>query len=107
MKVQQSRERKDNMKQHVEDTRSTAVRERAHDKSESWKSDSEKQEIQEKMEAAGTPGPAHKALDALAGNWKAEGKCWMEPGGSPNVSQGTAKTRWTLNVRFLEEEFHG
>jgi hypothetical protein len=67
----------------------------------------EKQEMQKKMEAAGTPGPAHKALEALVGNWNAEVKCWMEPGGAPEVSQGTATTRWILNGRFLEEEFRG
>ena len=59
------------------------------------------------MAAAGTPGLAHKALDALAGNWKAEVKCWAEPGAAPNVSQATAKASWALNGRFLESEFHG
>src|SRR5882724_8763172 len=95
------------MKPNIDDTGSTAVLERAEDKSGSWKSDAEKQEMQKRMEAAATPGPAHKALDAFVGNWKAEVKCWMEPGGAPNVSQGTAKTSWILNGRFLEEEFHG
>ena len=70
-------------------------------------SEADKQEMQKKMEAAGTPGPAHKALEPLVGNWKAEVKCWMESGGEPQVSQGTAKTNWTLNGRFLEEEFQG
>ena len=60
-----------------------------------------------KVEAAGTPGPAHQALEALEGDWKAEVKCWMEPGGSPEVSQATAERKWTLNGRFMEEEFHG
>ena len=95
------------MKHTVDDTGSTTVLDRVEDKSGSGKSDAEKQEMQKKMEAAGTPGPAHKALEAFVGNWKTEVKCWMEPGGSPNVSQGTAKTSWTLNGRFLEEEFHG
>ena len=95
------------MKQDIDNTGATAVRDRADDKSGSGKSDAEKQEMQRKMEAAGTPGPAHKALDALVGNWKAEVTCWMEPDGPPNVSQGTAKTSWILNGRFLEEEFHG
>ena len=60
-----------------------------------------------KMAAAGTPGPAHKALEPLVGNWKAEVKCWMDPDGPPSVSQATAKTKWVLNGHFLEEEFHG
>jgi hypothetical protein len=95
------------MKHTVDDTGSTTVLERPLSKSGPGKSDAEKQEMQKKMEAAGTPGPAHKALDAFAGNWKAEVKCWCESGGSPSVSQGTAKTSWILNGHFLEEEFHG
>ena len=63
--------------------------------------------MMKKMEAASSPGPAHKALDALAGDWKVEMKCGTEPGGSPQVTQGTAKAQWTFNGRFLEEEFHG
>jgi hypothetical protein len=64
-------------------------------------------EMMKKMEAAGTPGPAHKALDALVGEWKAEVKCWEEPGGSPEVTRATSTNRWKFNGRFLEEEFHG
>src|ERR1700685_3873883 len=95
------------MKHNVDDTGSTAVLEPAKVKSGSGKSDAEKQEMMKKMEAAGTPGPGHKALEAFVGNWKAEVKCWMEPGGPPNVSQGTAKASWILNGHFLEDEFHG
>jgi hypothetical protein len=64
-------------------------------------------EMMKKMEAAGTPGPAHKALQSLVGNWKAEVKCWMDPAAPPDVSPGTAKTSSMFNGRFLEEEFHG
>ena len=67
----------------------------------------DRDEMMKQMEAAGTPGPAHKALEPLVGNWKAEVKCWMDPDGPPNVSQGTAKTKWVLNGRFLEEQFQG
>jgi len=69
--------------------------------------DADKAEMMKKVEAAGKPGPGHQALNALEGNWKAEVKCWMEPGGSPEVSQGTAKASWKFDGRFLEEEFHG
>ncbi len=82
-------------------------RARTEEKSASQPADADKQEMMKKMEEAGTPGPAHKALEALVGNWKAEVKCWHEPGGSPQVSQGTAKAKWVLNGRFLEEEFRG
>ena len=88
------------------DTGSTAVLERPADKSGSGKEDAQKQEMMKKMEAAGTPGPAHKALEAFVGDWKAEVKCFHD-GGAPQISQGTAKSRWTLNGRFVDEEFHG
>jgi hypothetical protein len=65
------------------------------------------EEILRKMEAAGTPGPAHKALDALVGNWKAEVKCWHDPSGQPQTSHGSATAKWILNGRFLQEDFRG
>ncbi|HTI69256.1 MAG TPA: DUF1579 domain-containing protein [Candidatus Limnocylindria bacterium] len=77
------------------------------DKAGSGKPAIDKAELMKKVEAAGTPGPAHQALNAFVGEWKAEVKCWMEPDGPPNVSQGTSKTKWILNGRFLEEDFHG
>jgi hypothetical protein len=95
------------MKHTIDDDGGTAILDRPADKTGSRNSDAEKQEMQKKMEAAGTPGPSHKALDAFAGNWKAEVKTWCEAGGEPNVSQGTAKAGWILNGRFLEAEFHG
>jgi hypothetical protein len=60
-----------------------------------------------KMQTASAPGPGHKVLDALAGNWKSEVKCWMEPDGSAHVNQAASKAAWILSGRFLEEEFHG
>ena len=57
--------------------------------------------------AAARPGPAQQALNDLVGDWKAEVKWWHEPGGTPEVTQGTANIRWTLNNHFLEEDFHG
>jgi len=70
-------------------------------------SEVDQQEMMKKVEAAGTPGPGHKALQPLVGDWKAEVKCWMDPSGSPEVSQGSAKATWTFNGRFLQEDFRG
>lgn len=70
-------------------------------------SNTDKEEMMRKAEAAGKPGPAHKALEALVGDWKAEVKCWMDPAGAPEVTQGTANAKFKFNGRFLEEEFHG
>lgn len=88
-------------------TMTAPERPRAADKPASGKPSADQDEIRKRVEAAATPGPAHKALEALVGDWKAEVKCWMEPGQPPHVSQGTARGKWTLNGHFLEEEFHG
>jgi hypothetical protein len=62
------------MKHTINDTGATAVLERPEEKSGSGKSDAEKQEMQKKMEAAGMPGPAHKALDAFVGKLEGGGE---------------------------------
>ncbi|MGD0816312.1 MAG: DUF1579 domain-containing protein [Verrucomicrobiota bacterium] len=87
---------------------STATsRPRGAEKSGSTDQDFDQEEIMKKLQAAGTPGAAHKALDAFAGNWKAEVKCWMEQDAQPIVTHGMARTGWILGGRFLEEEFRG
>src|ERR1044071_6178913 len=94
------------MRQDVQDGGGVAVQDRSR-KVGAPMTDAQKQEMMKKVQAAATPGPAHKALEALVGNWKAEVKCWHEPGGQAQVSQGRASVKWVLNGRFLEEEFHG
>src|SRR5262245_6595500 len=64
-------------------------------------------EMMKKAEELGKPGPAHKALESLAGEWNIEGRCWMAPDGPPMVNKGTAKVRWILDGRFLQEDFNG
>ncbi len=99
------------MKHDVYDNESTATatagRARAGEKSASGKPGGEKEEMMKKAEAAEAPGPGHKALEHFVGNWKCEVKCWMDPGGQPDVSQATAQADWTMKGRFLEENFQG
>jgi hypothetical protein len=98
------------MKRNYEDTGTTATMnppQGVSDGDRSGKSDANKEGMMKKAEAAGKPGPGHTALEHYLGNWKAEVKCWMEPGGPPNVSHATAKMSWTMSGRFLEEDFHG
>jgi hypothetical protein len=97
------------MKQEVYDQGAvtTSDRPRTSDRFGSSKPGADQAEMLKKAEAAATPGPAHKALEALVGSWKAEVKCWMEPGAAPQVSQATAKNSWILDGHFLQEEFHG
>lgn len=95
------------MKHEVEDGLATGVAERGTRRTGAPLTDADKQEMQKRAEAAGRPGPEHKALEALIGSWKAEVKCWHDPSGSAEVSKGTAQTKWILNGHFLEEEFRG
>jgi hypothetical protein len=95
------------MKKDVYDENSAATSNRTRTESGSSKQEGDQAEMMKKVEAAGRPGPGHKALEPLLGDWKAEVKCWMDPNGKPEVSQGRAHASWTFNGRFLEEEFHG
>jgi hypothetical protein len=73
----------------------------------SGKPDPQTEEMMKKMEAAGTPGAAHKALEPLVGNWNAEVKMWMAPDAPPTVTKATAKSTWAMNGRFVQQEFNG
>ena len=67
----------------------------------------DKQEMMKRAETLGAPGPGHKALEHFVGTWKCEVKCWMDPAGPPEQSQATAEVRWTMNGRYLQEDFRG
>ena len=71
------------------------------------KAGGDKQEMMKKAEQAGKPGPGHKHLEQFVGTWKCDVKCWMDPNGQPEQSQGTSRTSWIMGGRFLQEEFQG
>jgi hypothetical protein len=79
----------------------------AADKNSSQKLDPKMEEMMKKAEAACIPGPAHKALEPLVGDWNAEVKMWMAPEAPPSITKGKAKSTWTLKDRFLQQEFSG
>jgi len=85
----------------------TGDRRQRGNESGSSKPEISKEEMMKKMQAAGTPGAAHKALNVFEGNWRAEVKCWSDPDGEANVSRATSRQSWKFGGRFLEEEFHG
>jgi hypothetical protein len=78
----------------------------ANDKSAS-QSSQKLEELLKQHQINAQPGEGHKALETLVGNWTAEIRCWMEPGGEPMVSKGKARTTWILNRRFVLQDFHG
>lgn len=77
------------------------------DKPAAQKTDPQMAEMMKKVEAAGTPGQAHKALEPLVGNWSAVVKCWTAPDAPPTVTKATAKATWVMKGRFVQEEFAG
>jgi hypothetical protein len=79
----------------------------AADKDASREPGSDMEEMMKKMEVAGTPGAAHKALEPLVGEWNAEVKTWMAPDAPPTVTRATAKAEWIMGRRFVQEEFNG
>jgi Protein of unknown function (DUF1579) len=52
------------------------------------------------------PGPEHKMLAKLSGNWTAEVKAWFGPG-EPKESKGTLARKMILDGRYLQETFDG
>ncbi len=66
-----------------------------------------KEEMMERVKAAATPGPAHRALESLVGNWDAEVRCWTERGGESEMNAGSAQGTWIMNGLFLQEDFKG
>lgn len=59
------------------------------------------------LEEAARPGPEHKRLEALAGEWKYSCKFWLDPNQPAIESSGTIKRQWILGNRFLEEHVSG
>jgi hypothetical protein len=95
------------MKRNHEDAGTATMNHRRNARDEQHEPSAADKEMMVKAEAAGRPGPGHKVLDHYVGDWKGEVKCWMEPGGDPQVSHATARIRWIMNGRFLEEDFQG
>jgi hypothetical protein len=54
---------------------------------------------------AGTPGPAHQALAASAGNYDVKVRSWHDPNGPAAESTGTVTRSMLLGGRVRAEEF--
>lgn len=63
--------------------------------------------MMEAMMKAGTPGEAHKKIDAFSGQWNAKVTFWPAPGADPMTMDGTSEARWILEGRYLEQRFKG
>ena len=70
-------------------------------------SEAEKQKMIAAYYELAKPGPEHKQLEALAGNWDEEVKFWMEPGKPPMTFKASCRNRMILGGRFLVSEATG
>jgi hypothetical protein len=61
----------------------------------------------EAMQKAMTPGPAHKQLGELAGDWTFTTKMWMDPSAPPSELPGTTSYRMILGGRYLQGDHRG
>ena len=61
----------------------------------------------EAMEKAGTPGDAHKKLEAVVGTFDVKVKMWMDPSTPPEESTGTSENTWVLGNRFVQMKYQG
>jgi len=80
----------------------------ASDKDDQAKKDSGQPDMEammKKMQELAAPGPEHKALALLAGEWEAEAKCSMM--GADTVNKGSCTKKMILGGRYLKEEFDG
>lgn len=56
---------------------------------------------------AGKPGPEHKKLEPLVGNWNFTLKMWTDPSQPPAELKGTIERKWVLGGRFVQESVNG
>src|SRR5262245_8687277 len=71
------------------------------------KANDKKNLFQEYLEKFGPPGPEHKLLEPLVGNWNAKVKFWTDPTQPPQASDGTLVRKSLFNGRFVQEDYDG
>src|SRR5262245_60310166 len=52
---------------------------------------------------AGKPGPEHKKLQPLVGQWTFTMKFWTDPSQPPAEFSGTIERKWIMDGRFIQE----
>lgn len=69
--------------------------------------DPKMQEMMKKAQEMGKPGPEHKVLSDLAGDWTYKSKFWHEPNGKPEETTGTSKLKMIMGGRWLQQDIKG
>jgi hypothetical protein len=60
-----------------------------------------------RLEAAATPGPAHRALDTRVGTWSAVVEIFTPFSPDPVTTTSTSEVEWILDGRFQQEHVSG
>jgi hypothetical protein len=63
--------------------------------------------MMEAMQKAGTPGEAHKKLEAIVGTFDTKVKMWMDPSKAPEESTGSSENTWVLGNRYVQMNYQG
>ncbi len=53
---------------------------------------------------AATPGPRHKLLEPMIGQWNFTGRFWMDPSSPPTDTKGVTERKWILGGRFIADD---
>ena len=67
----------------------------------------EQQAMMKAWQEAMIPGPQHAEMAKMVGEFTMTVKSYMEPGGEPDVSTGTASRKMIMGGRYLEETVTG
>ena len=67
----------------------------------------EEQAMMKAWRQAMTPGPQHAEMAKMVGEFNMTVKSYMEPGGEPDVTTGTASRKMIMGGRYLEETVTG
>ena len=59
-------------------------------------------DMNRRMMESMTPNRFHKKLERLLGEWDVEMRMWMNPGGPPMASKGTASWSWMFEGRWIQ-----
>ena len=65
------------------------------------------QELLKALAEAGKPGPEHKKLQPLVGQWTFTMKMWTDPSQPPAELKGTIERKWIMDGRFVQETARG
>jgi hypothetical protein len=69
--------------------------------------EAEMQKMMAAFQKAGTPGPEHAKLKAMAGSYDVAVKAWLDPAVPPEESKGHAELKSIFGDRYLQQEFTG